>query len=95
MKNKYELLDDIVESVFAVEIGLSEEECEKLYGSMLINAEWRTKITAELSLAFDDDSFSWRHFFNEHDLCAAENESDVRRYAEQVFRDPLLRYDLN
>jgi hypothetical protein len=95
MKNKYKLLDDLVESVFAVEIGLSEESCTKLYGRMLENSDWRAEIAAELSLALSDDSFSWKQFFDEHDLYSAVNESDARRYAEQIFREPFQSYGSN
>jgi hypothetical protein len=89
MKNKYKSLDDLVESVFAVEIGLSEEACKAVYGRMLANEEWQARISAELSCAFSDEKFSWLRFFDEHDLYSAEHEEDARQYAERIFKEPL------
>jgi len=61
----------------------------RVYTRMLGNADWRSKISKEVGLAFEDNDFSWVQFFNEHDLYSADSESDAREYAEKLFVKPL------
>ena len=89
MKNRYKVLDDLVDSVFAVEIGLSDEECKGILSRMMENTEWRDKFSTELSYAFSEENFSWMRFFDEHDLYSAESEEDAREYAQKIFLVPL------
>jgi hypothetical protein len=87
--SKYMVIDELVASVYAVDLGLTEEQGEKLYARMLENSDWRNKISAEVELAFSDENFSWIDFFDEHDLYTTDSESDARSYAEKIIRAPL------
>jgi hypothetical protein len=87
--SKFELLDDLIDSVYAVDLGLSEDEGQELYVRMLANVDWRSRISEEINLAFLDTNFSWKDFFDEHDLYAADSEREARIYAEKIILEPL------
>lgn len=86
---KYKLLDELAISVYSVDLGLSEEQAEKMYRRKLENAEWKNVISAEIELAFSDKNFFWSNFFDEHDIYTADSEDDARAYAERLFLAPL------
>jgi len=83
------MLDDLMESIYAVDIGLSEDQGQELYLRMLKDSDWRNKIFAEVRYALLDQDFSWTQFFNEHDVYSADNESHAREYAERIILTPL------
>lgn len=91
--NRYRLLDDLINSVYAVDLGLSEKQGEKMYIRMLENADWRDRISIEINLAFSDKNFSWVKFCDKHDIYSADSENDARRYAETIILTPLRLRD--
>lgn len=87
--SKYRLLDELVDTVYSVDLGLSEDQGEKMYMRMLENLDWRNMISMEIGRAFSDKNFSWAQFFFEHDIYSAESELDARTYAEKIILGPL------
>lgn len=89
--NKYVLLDELMVSVYSVEIGLTEEQAEDFYVKKLKNIDYLNKISNEIYLAFVDKNFSWSNFFDEHDIYTADSEDDAKKYAERIILAPLMR----
>lgn len=87
--SKYKVLDDLIDVVYSVDLGLSEEQGEKLLLRMLRNGEWRVKVSSEVERALSDKEFSWAQFLDEHDICSADSEIDARTYAEKIILRPL------
>lgn len=86
------MLDNLIMSVYSVEIGLSEEDGEALYFRSLQDPIFRKKISAEIDVAFADEDFSWADFLEENEVYEADNEEDARNYAEKIILAPLVRY---
>ena len=83
------MLDDLMESIYAVDLGLSEDQGKEMYLRMLKDGDWRNKIIAEVRSALLDQDFSWTQFFDEHDVYSSDNESHAREYAERIILTPL------
>ncbi|MDM5182195.1 hypothetical protein PO883_34060 [Massilia sp. DJPM01] len=88
--SKYILLDDLMFSIYSVEIGLSEEAGKRLFIRSLASKEYRDAMSAEIDKAFADKDFSWKGFFEESDIMDANDEESARAYAKTFILDPLL-----
>lgn len=86
---KHGLLDEVVKTVYAVDIGLSDEDGVRMFSRMLQSVEWRRKNSPEIEAAFADRNFSWADFFEGHDLFSADSEGEALDYARKLLLEPL------
>lgn len=54
--NKYSSVENALESLFSVEVGLSDEDAFTLFDGMLANKDYRDNFEAELRAIFADPS---------------------------------------
>ncbi|MGG6463276.1 hypothetical protein [Solilutibacter silvestris] len=82
--NNYSIIHGVLGSVFASDLGRSDEEASALLREMTSNSEYKRQLHDALTSALRDPGFSWMDVLNEYEVYPADDELDARNYAIQI-----------
>ena len=82
------MIEDLL-TIYSVDVGLTDEQAQEIYIRMLANPVWRSRISAEINLAFADTDLSWAILLEKAEIYSEGSELEARNYAEKLILLPL------
>jgi hypothetical protein len=88
----YPKICQILGTVFAVDVGLSEDAKRQTLEGSLANEHWRFFFEGELKKAFSDPTASWSEMlFNDiYEVYRADSEKNARKIAASLLWEPTF-----
>lgn len=82
----------VLKTIFAVDVGLSEQASEALFRRALSNENWRRIFEKELEIAFADPEVSWSEllFNDQYEVYQADSEDEARELAISLLWSPTF-----
>jgi hypothetical protein len=90
--SSYPKIARILQTVFNVKSGLSEDVSRRLYLRTVENSAFFDTLGDELRVAFSDTTLSWREMLlnSEYEVFDAQSEDEAREYARRILWAPLF-----
>lgn len=89
---KYPTISQILGTIFAIDVGLSDDDQRQMLERSLANEHWRFFFERELQTAFSDTTISWSDLLSNDifEVYQADTEKNAREFAVSLLWEPTF-----